>query len=219
MPVVPPPSDLALNNFAANMDSLITATPTAYGLVAADATAFHALAADYATRLATATTPETRTKGTVAAKNTSKAALVAKARQLIKIITAYPPLTAQQRADLGLNPRDAAKTPVPPPATRPLLAVDPDGALRVVDETMPDRRSKPLGVSGAVVFTKVGAATDVPPVTPDDAKFAILATRGRVALPIPANSNGKTLWVLAQWYNERGELGPVSPVVSTTIAA
>jgi len=185
-------------------------------LVAADATAFSALATDFDTRLATASTPATRTKSAVAAKNTSKLALRAKAQQLIKIISAYPPVTNAQRIDLGLNVRDAVPTPVPPPATKPLLAVDPDGTLRLVDETMPDRRAKPAGASGAVVYAKIDG---VAPLNPDDAKFAALATRNRVAVPIPAGSNGKTLYVLAQWYNERGELGPVSAVASTTIAA
>lgn len=216
MAAVPPQKDQDLEVFSANFAAKITATPTAYGLVAADATAFTALNTDYVTKLATATTPATRTKSAVAAKNTSKLALTAKARSLIKIITAYPPLTNAQRADLGLNLKDAGPTPVPPPATRPLLAVDPDGVLRIVDETMPDRRGKPSGVNGAVVFAKVDGP---PPVTTDDAKFSTLATRARVPLALPSGSNGKVLYVLARWYNERGELGPVSALASTMIAA
>jgi hypothetical protein len=216
MAVIPPQKDQDLNAWATNFDTKITATPTAFGLVAADATAFHALAADFSTRLETATTPATRTKSAVAAKNTSKLALRAKAQQLVKIISAYPPVTDAQRIDLGLNVKDAVPTPVPPPATKPLLAVDPDGTLRIVDETMPDRRGKPAGASGAVVYAKIDGPA---PLNPDDAKFAALATRTRVAVPLPAGSNGKTLYVLAQWYNERGELGPVSNVASTTIAA
>jgi hypothetical protein len=219
MPEVPPQADTALDTFMSNFVAKITATPTAYGVTAADATAIGALASDFSARLATSSDPATRTKVAVAQKNTSKLALVAKARQLIKVITAYPPLTAAQRAELGLNPRDVAPTPIPAPATRPLLAVEPDGTLRLVDESMPDHRRKPAGVSGALVFTKVAPATDAPPTTPDDARFALLATRARAALPLPAGSNGKTLWVLAQWYNERGELGPVSAAASTTIAA
>ncbi len=36
----------------------------------------------------------------------------------------------------------------------------------------------------------------------------------RAALPIPGGSNGKTLWMVAQWYNERGELGPASTAIA-----
>lgn len=216
MATVPPAKDQDLDAWSQNFDTKITATPTAFGLVAADATAFHALATDYTTRLTTAVNPDTRTKATVANKNISKLALTAKARSLIKIINAYPPVTNGQRASLGLNPKDAGPTPIPAPATKPLLAVDPDGTLRIVDETMPDRRAKPAGVRGAVVFAKVDGP---PPTTTDDAKFSALATKNRIPLALPSGSNGKTLYVLAAWYNERGELGPVSNIASTTIAA
>src|SRR5947207_2572088 len=107
-----PDQDQDLEAWAANFDTRITATPTAFGLVAGDATAFHALAADFTAKLA-------------------------------------------------------------------------------------------------------GPA----PTTPEDARFSALVTRFRGNVPIPGGSNGKTLWVLAQWYNLRGELGPVSAVASTTIAA
>jgi len=216
MAIVPPDKDQDLDVWGTNFDVRITATPTAFGITAGDATAFHTLRLDFTTRLATSLDPTTRTKGTVAAKNTSKRALVAKARSLIKLITAFPPLTPTQRADLGLNAKDVTPTPVPPPATKPMLSVDPDGTLRIVDETMPDRRGKPSGVNGAVVFAKVDGP---PPTTVDDAKFSALATRNRIPLALPSGSNGKTLYVLARWYNERGELGPVSAVASTTIAA
>jgi hypothetical protein len=219
MAVIHPVKDTALEDFIANLVAKLTATPTAFGVTAADATALGALATDFSARLATATDPTTRTKVAVAAKNTSKLALLAKARQVIKLITAYPPLTPAQRAELGLNPKDPSPTPIPAPVTRPLLTVEPDGGLRLVDESMPENRRKPAGVRGALVFAKVAPATDPAPATPDDARFALLATRAKVAVPLPPGSNGKTLWVLAQWYNERGELGPVSAVASTTIAA
>lgn len=211
-----PDKDQNLNAWAANFDTKITATPTAYGLVAADATAFHALAADFAVKLAAAVNPATRTRVTVAQKNISRAALKAKARALAKIVNAYPPLTNAQRAELGLTVRDTTPTPVPPPTTKPLLSVDPDGTLRLVDETMPDRRSKPTGVRGAIVFTKLDGEA---PVDPTDARFSILATRFVANVPVSAADNGKRLWVLAQWFNERGELGPVSAPVGTNIAA
>lgn len=213
---VPPDNDQDLNAFCVPFGTQISATPTVYGLVAADATAFQALATDFATRLATATNPETRTKAAVAAKSTSKKSLLARTRALIRIISAHPGVTDEMRVELGLNVRDPQPSPIPAPSTRPLLVVDPDGVLRAVDETMPERKGKPAGVSGAIIFTKIDGPA---PASPDEAKFAALATRTRCAVPVGTGNKGKTLWVLAQWYNERGELGPVSPVASTTIAA
>jgi hypothetical protein len=221
MPLIPPTADAPLRAFAENASALITGTPTVYGLLASDATDLAALVSDFGTRLETSTTPSTRTRGTIAGKQTSKLALLAKLRQLIRIISAHPGVTNAQRADLGLNPRDVVPTPIPAPATRPLVTVDVDGTIRLVDETTPNRRGKPTGVRGAVVYTKIVPADDAgpAPLTPDEAKFAALATRPRVPLTLPAGSKNKTLWVLAQWYNERGELGPVSAPASSVIAA
>jgi hypothetical protein len=204
-----------MSNFVAK----ITATPTAYGVTAADATAIGALATDFSARLATSSDPSTRTKVAVAQKNTSKLALVAKARQLIKLITAYPPLTAAQRAELGLNPRDVAPTPIPAPATRPLLAVEPDGTCAWSTSRCPRTAASPPASAGPW-----SSARSPPPPTPRPPPPTTPASPASPPAPAPPSPsppgiNGKTLWVLAQWYNERGELGPVSAVASTTIAA
>ena len=47
----------------------------------------------------------------------------------------------------------------------------------------------------------------------------MLVTKGRIPLPLPAGADAKKLYVMAQWYNERGELGPVSNIAVTTVAA
>ncbi len=188
-------------------------------VAAADATALAALVTDYTTRLATATTPATRTKSTIAAKDTSKAALRAKAASFVRIINALPNISPTQRFDLGLNPKDSTPTPIPVPATSPQVAVDSDGVLTLHDASTPSRRGKPRGVVGAVVFTKVQPASAPPPVDTSDTAFSIIATRARVALPLPADADTKKLYVLARWFNERGELGPVSNIAVSTIAA
>lgn len=218
-----PSRDQDLSAWADNFDVKITATPTAFGLTAGQATVFHGLALDFSTRLATATAPATRTKGTIQAKDISRAALRASARSLAKIVNAYPATTNAQRADLGLTIRDVVPSPVPVPATQPVVSIDGTGggqcALRLADETTPTKKAKPNGVSAAVVFGKIGPATEAPPVTPDDAKFFAVATRTATTINLPAGSAGKTLWVLAQWMNDRGQLGPVSVVTSAVIAA
>lgn len=220
MPDVPPQSDQGLNAFAANFDTKITATPTAYGLVAADATAYHALATDYATRLATAVNPATRTKVTVAAKNTSKAALVAKTRTLAKVVNAYPPITNAQRAELGLNLRDSTPTPIPPPATRPIISFDTTGPLvsklRIADELSPSSRAKPSGAIGCEVWVKIGGTA---PISINDCRYEGLATRNQATVEFPAGSGNQTCYAIGRWINERGQVGPASNVVSATIAA
>lgn len=220
MPDVPPQSDQGLNAFAANFDAKITATPTAYGLLASDATAYHGLATDYAARLATALNPTTRTKVTVAAKNTSKAALTARSRALAKIVNAYPPITNAQRAELGLNPRDSTPTPIPPPATRPLISFEGGGPLisnlRIVDEFSPSSRAKPPGTIGCELWVKIGGTA---PLSIDDCRYEGLATRNQASVVFAPGSGNQTCYAIGRWINERGQPGPASNVVSASIAA
>jgi hypothetical protein len=219
MTTVPPEGDQDLLVFSNHFSTRITATPTAFGLVAGDATSFAALLSDYSTRLGVANDPTTRTRGTIAGKNTSKAALLAKARILCKVVSAFPPLTPAQRADLGLNPRDVSPTPIPPPATRPIVTVDPAGRIRLADEAAPTRRARPAGTVGAIVVTRILDAAAPAPLGLSDTHFAALVTRDRHTLAIPEASNGKLLYVFAQWVNARGQAGPLSAVAVTTIAA
>lgn len=213
-----PDSDLALRAWALHFSDRISADPAAYDLSPADAADFAALTADYAARLAIARTPESRTVPAVAAKNTSRAALKNKARQLAKIVNVHPGIDNPQRADLGLSLRAPAVGRIAPPATRPLLSLDNAGRrVRIHDETSPTRRARPAGVWGAYLFIKLTDPYGPPPESIDDTRFAGLATRPRHRLPLPQNSRGKTIWVMAQWVNARGQTGPVSNAVSATI--
>jgi hypothetical protein len=215
-----PTRDQDLDAWSANFDTRITATPTAFGILASDATAFHALAADFSAKLAAAVNPSTRTRVTVQAKDISRAALKSKARTLAKVINAYPPITNAQRADLGLTVRDGTPSPIPAPTTQPIVNIEGSGGgvslLRLADETTPLKKAKPPGVFAALIYTKIDGPA---PVTPADAQFSGVATKTLHSVNLPSGSAGKTLWVLAQWINERGENGPTSVVTSAMIAA
>lgn len=219
MATIPSKIDGVLLPWSLNFSTKITATPTVYDLTASEATAYAALHADFTTRLATAENPSTRTKETITLKNTSKLALLARARQFCKVIKASPTVTDGQRVSLGLLPRDISPTPVPAPVSRPLLVVDPFGNLIVRDETAAERRSRPTGTIGAIIYSAIQTDAAPAPLTPDQTRFAGLATRDKFAVGLPEGSTGKTLYVMAQWINGKGELGPVSAVVKTLIAA
>jgi hypothetical protein len=92
--------------------------------------------------------------------------------------------------------------------------------VTISDETTPTRRGKPAGVFGAILLT---AVTDTdsgpPPAGVTDGRFAGVATRGKQAVPLPAGSKGKVLWVYGMWINDRGVGGPISEPARTTIAA
>jgi len=219
MATVPPRADLALDNWSKNFDARVTPAPIPLGLSVAQAAEFHVVALDFTARLAIATNPATRTKGSVAAKDVARAALRAKAAQLIKIISATPTVTPTQRIDLGLNVRDAIPSPIPAPTSRPLLCLTPEGDIHLMDESDPARKGRPIGVKGAVIFTKVCPATEPPPTTLEQTTFTGIATRPHFTLSLPQGADTKKLYALARWFNQRGEMGPVSEIVVTTIAA
>lgn len=215
---VPPQADLQLSAFAGNADAKLTAQPTVYGTTAAEALILHNLVLDFDTRLATATNPDTRTRGTISGKNASKKALIAKLRQIFRVVNAHAGVSDQQRIDLGLNPRDVEPTPIGVPTTRPVVLVDSAGFLRLADETQFERKGKPVGVMGAFVYTKLALPGEPAPDL-DGTKFAALATRTNHQLTLPMDAQGKRLYVFAQWVNERGQPGPTSFLASALIAA
>jgi hypothetical protein len=213
-----PSKDAELLSWSSGFSSKITATPTAYGLVAAQATAYAALNTAFSTAYATAINPPTRTVGTVAAKNDAKTPLRAMARELARIIQAYPSLTNQQRVDLGLTVRDEP-SPINPPEESPVLeVVSAFGRtlkvrLHAVDTT---RRGKPAGVAGASVFTYVG---DAPPADISAWKFEGSTTRTMFDVEFaPTVPAGSCVWLTAFWYSPRAMSGPACTPISSYIA-
>ena len=219
MAPVPPANDGALAVWSENFDDKVASAPEDYGISEADAAQFHALVEEFAARLAIVGNPQTRTRAAIVMKDDVKAVLVAHARRLIRVAGAHPSITDEQRIRLGLRIRDAIPTRIPAPITRPFLVLGPDGSLRLSDETLPGHRRKPAGVAGALVLMKLTPIDDTTPPLPEESHVALLTTRHRCTIPLPPGSRGKVLWVMARWYNERGAFGPVSPVVSTLVAA
>ena len=218
MPTIPPTIDGVLLPWSSNFLAKISLTPSVYSLTASDATAYGALHSDYEARLAVVDVPATRTKVTQAEKRASKAALLAKSRQFCKIIKAVVTVTDAQLIALGMSARDVTPTPVPAPVERPVLTADPFGNLTVRVEGS-DRKGKPSTTIGAVVYAAILPAGTPPPATPDEAKFVGLATRDKFAVPLPEDAGGKFLHVMAQYFNGKGQAGPVSAVASMRIAA
>lgn len=216
---IPSEVDGVLLPFSLNVKTRITASPTSYNLTASDATAYGGLHDAYAAALAVSANPGTRTKAATAAKNSAKAALLLKLREFLKIIKADLSVTDAMRADLGLPPRDAGPTPINPPSTRPLMVVDPYGNLRITDEATPDRRKKPAGTIGAVIFYKVLEPGAALPAMPEDGRYAGLASRDTFELPVTPADAGKILWAQSFYINAKGAAGPASAPVTTRIVA
>src|SRR5207249_3632544 len=84
---------------------------------------FAALTSSLVSSYATAIEPSTRTRGAIATKNANRAAVRASARDLARIVQAFPATTDTQRIALGLTVRDGTVAPINPPTVPPVLEV------------------------------------------------------------------------------------------------
>lgn len=213
-----PPRQADLLAWALNASTIITATPTDYGLDAGQASAFATLVTDYDNALAAATDPGTRTSVTVAAKDTARNLLIASARQLAQIAQGYPGITDELLSAAGFTVRDPVPSPIPLPTTVPVLSLIAAGVqshtLRYTDSVLVNPRGKPPGVIGLQLFCKVDVAS---PAGPDATTFKQLGTRMPVTALFDAADKGKTAYYYARWYTAKGLLGPWSDLFSATV--
>src|SRR5688572_23836790 len=219
MPDFLPSKNAELLAWSAAFSEKISLTPTAYGLSAPQSAAYAALHASFESALATSSDPATRTRGTVQATRDARTPLKAEARELARIINAFPSITDQQRIDLGLTPRTNEPSPINPPTEPPVLEV-----VSALGRTLKVRlrglnsesRSKPPGVHGATLFAFVGSA---PPADIAQWVFMGSTTRTTFDVEFPATvAAGAQVWLCAFWKNPRDMSGPACPPVSAYLA-
>ncbi len=220
MTASPPTADGPLDVWANNFKTLIAASPTTYGLVTADGTALTTAFNSWHTAYSAAVNPTTRTKATVEAKNVQKENILAVVRGYAATIRVNKAVSPELKIGLGLHVRDTAPTPVPPPSTQPLLTItEPMRGvqdLRARDSASPDRRAKPAGTAGMLLFRAVGTEAVT---NPSQASFLVFSGKTDLAFEFPSTDNGKTATYFARWTNSKGEVGPWSPAASMPIAA
>lgn len=215
-----PSQENALDAWLNNFKTLIAASPTTYGLVAGDATALTAAFTSWHAAFLAATNPPTRTKSTVETKNIQKANILGLVRNYAATIRANIAVAPGAKIDLGLHVKDVMPTPVPPPATQPVLTITEPmrgaQALKIRDAVGGDRRAKPAGAAGVLLFRNVGteAVTDY-----NQCAFMIFSGKTDLMAEFAPADNGKVATYFARWTNSKGEMGPWSPGVSMQIAA
>lgn len=153
-------------------------------------------------------------------KDAKRADLVKELRSLTRQLQANPQVLDSDRAALGITIPDTIPSYVPPPSSRPALAVDTSQRLQHTinfqDETTPLSRAKPYGAMGCEIYRKVGGDA---PVSDSDWQFVGLDTATPYVATYAAEDGGKTVYYKARWVNRSGEGSPFSQVVSATIVA
>lgn len=122
------------------------------------------------------------------------------------------------RVAAGLKPREAARSSIGAPTTRPLGRIEVKAnrtlVIHFVDEETPTRLAKPQGVQGCQVWSFVG---DRKPTDASAYSFLALDTRTPYADEHHPEHAGKTAYYLLRWQNAKGETGPWSDVVSMIV--
>lgn len=217
-----PARDEDFLTWATAMSAKITANPTSFSLVAADATALAALVTSFTTAMAAVGDDATKTKVAVAVKDTARIALTAEIRALVRRIQASASVTVAQKVSLGLNPHDTVPSPTPAPGTKPVGEAVASSSRNVytrwADQATPTRRARPAGASGLQVFSWVAPANGaLPPADLEQWRFEGLSTRSSFTVGCNAEDVGKQIYVVARWYNRKGEVGPASDPIVTIV--
>lgn len=213
-----PTKDADLDNWASNWSTKVTAAPTTYGLTAPIATAVAALFATWHTAYLAAVAPTTRSPTTIAAKDSAKGAMVPQLRLYSQQVKANDAVSNANKEALGIHIDDTVPTPIPPPASHPIITVDSSGVqsmvLRFADEFSPASRRRPAGSIGLLLRKYVGVAAGTDPET---APFEGLFTRIPMEVPFTSDDVGKKATFWAQWTNGKGQEGPWSAPITRII--
>lgn len=221
-----PPRDTDLVTWADNFAALITASPGTYGLTAGDAVTIQSLVDAWDLAYAAAANPVTRTPVTVAAKNSAKFAMLGTVRTFASQIRLNAGVTNGDKVALGLNLPNNSPTPIPAPATMPVVTIMTATPLRHTlkfrDEmASPTSRAKAANAIGMEIWRGINtiALTD-----PADCVFYGSAVKVPFFSDFDAPDAGKVATYFGRWSNRAGSAGnninltgPWSNAVSMTI--
>ena len=113
--------------------------------------------------------------------------------------------------DFGLPPKDTTRTDVAGPAEIVPFTLESGEYLQVVVK----HPARPKGYNGAVARYKAGGSA---PAGHKELTESKLLTRPREILTFEDADLGQTLYIALYWQNEKGVLGPPSPIQSHVIA-
>ncbi len=151
-------------------------------------------------------------------KDLDKGTLRRSSQTLVRQIQARPETTDEQRRTLNITVPDRKPTPHPAPSEMPdvqlTMAIRHTIGLKIRRED--GGRGRPAGDGpGANVYYAVSPTV---PTTPSGWTHAGQATRMSHQIQLPESTPaGATVWIAANWYNGRGEVGPLSDAITTNL--
>ncbi len=215
-----PSREVDLLHWSRNFDARINEDPQAIGLSTEQAEAYSVAHAAYDIAYRNSQDPSTRTPSAIQSKNDTKKALLVEIRRLVPIIQSFAGVMNERRKKLGITVRSQEHSPIPKPGAAPGLrivyTIGRRAKIRLRDIGSPDRRGKPEGVNGALVYMYVG---DTAPTNPAEWTLIANVTHTIFNLHFPAAVEaGAKVWLAASWYNTKAKSGPPSASVSLRIS-
>lgn len=206
--------------WASNFVSTLEGDPTTYGLTPEVVAELKDQNSKWDNDYATAVTKRDSAQAATVAKKLTRNEFEEMIRELAKQIQSNPTISEENRRDAGLPVHKSSRTPVSVPTSSPVARVDKFEPLAhvisFVDCDTPTRRGRPTGVTGCHIYV---AVADSAPADPSDYRFVVQSTRSTARIQFTAEDGGKNAHYLLRWINTRGELGPWSTVLSSTIAS
>ncbi|MHB9291760.1 hypothetical protein Holit_00843 [Hollandina sp. SP2] len=200
-------------NFATTFNAGITAHATVLGIPAALVSANTDKLAAYTAAYHTAAAPNAGKLDREDRKE-KREGLTQNVRKIKKAYLDADPLDAVTREillDCGLHAKDTTRTDVPDPTEVVPFTLENGKYLQVIVK----HPARPDRYNGAVARYKVGGSA---PATHKELTESKLLTRPREILGFEDTQLGQTLYIALYWQNEKGRLGPPSPIQSHVIA-
>ena len=191
--------------------------PVAFGTTAVRVAEYNTTLTRFAESYAAATDPATRTRPVIERKDADRDTLRRSTQSVVKQIQARPETTDEQRRTLGITVPERKPTthgePTEMPDMQLLMAIRHTIALKI--RRQDGGRGRPAGTLGANVYYAVSPTV---PTTQTGWTHAGQATKMNTQITLPETTPaGATVWIASNYYNGRGETGPLSDAITTNL--
>lgn len=218
-----PAKDADFSAWLQNFSTLLTATPTLYGLVSADAVIVAGQNTAFQAAYTLATDPSTRTSPTVADKTAARNTAEVTVRPYAIQIALNAGVSDMDKVAIGVTVAKTIPTPVPPPTTTPTLSLVAGTSrthqLAYRDSATPTSKGKPAGSTGIQIFRAIGV---VPAIDPTQAVYYQNWTKSPNLSEFGTGDVGKICTYFARWMTTSGpagtsQFGPWSTPLALTV--
>ena len=211
-----PPADADFHTWFGNLNDYANANAAALGLTPDQTAALAGAYNGWKTAFPAHTTASAAAAAAKINKDSARDAAETVLRPLVQQLQASQTVTDDQRKNMKITVRATTRTRSSAPTTMPVASVDTSQRLRHVIsyKDSSGNRAKPAGVAYCEIWVKVGtpAPTDIGQMT-----YLGNASRTPQLEEYTAAQAGQTATYWLRWVSTRGDKGPWSEPVSTTI--